>query len=112
MYKVNFYTPIDRKSPVKEFLDSSSPKLRAKIVRQLKYVKEFGLSPAIPNLKKITGTFLWELRILGKDNIRIVCIPFSEKVIKVIHIFRKKTQKTSGKELNIAIKRSKEALDR
>lgn len=107
MYKVNFYTPTNGKSPVKEFLDFSSLKLRTKIVRQLKYVEEFGLSPAIPNLKKISGTSLWELRILGKDNIRIVCVSSPEKIIKIIHIFRKKTQKTSSKELNIAIKRSK-----
>ncbi len=61
MYRVTFYAPQGKISPLKEFLDSCQPNLRAKILRQLKYVEEYGLNPAIPNIKKITGTFLWEL---------------------------------------------------
>ena len=111
MYKVRFYTPQGKTSPVKEFLDSCQPSLRTKILRQLKYVEEYGLNPAIPNIKKITGTPLWELRILGKDNIRIICVSKEEKEVNVLHIFRKKKQKTPTGELNIALKRSQDVLD-
>lgn len=110
MYQVSFYTPKGKSSPIKEFLDSCQPSLRSKVLRQLKYVEEFGLNPAIPNIKKITGTSLWELRILGKDNIRIVCVSLPEKEVKVLHIFEKKRQKTPAKELNLALKRY-QALD-
>ena len=74
MFKVSFYTPKNKESPISEFLDSSNEILRAKIVKQLKYIEEFGLTPAIPNLRKVIATPLWELRILGKDNVRIFCI--------------------------------------
>lgn len=110
MYKVRFYTPQGKTSPIKEFLDTCKPSLRVKILRQFKYVEEFGLNPAIPNIKKITGTSFWELRILGKDNIRIVCVSLPEKEVKVLHIFEKKRQKTPAKELNLALKRY-QALD-
>ena|SRR3989344_2458214 len=111
MYKISFYTPQGKTSPIKEFLGSCQPGLRAKILRQLKYVEEYGLNPAIPNIKKITGTSLWELRILGSDNIRIICVSQPEREVKVLHIFRKKKQKTPTNELNVALKRNQEVLD-
>ena len=111
MYKVTFYTPQGKTSPIKEFLDSCQPSLRSKIIRKLKYVEEFGLNPAIPNIKKITDTPLWELRILGRDNIRIICVSRPEREVKVLHIFRKKKQKTPTNELNVALKRSQEVID-
>jgi len=110
MYKVSFYTPQSKVSPIKVFLDSCQPSLRTKILRQLKYVEGYGLDPAIPNIKKITGTSLWELRILGRDNIRIICVSLSDKEVKVLNIFKKKKQKTPAKELNLALKRYREYL--
>lgn len=111
MYKVTFYTPVGKTSPIEEFLDSCQLNLRTKILRQLKYVEEYGLNLAIPNIKKIPDTSLWELRILGKDNIRVICLPLPEKNVKVLHIFRKKKEKTPFRELNLAISRHKEILD-
>jgi|SRR3989344_938826 len=105
MYKVTFYTPKDKISPISEFLDKCNESLRAKILRQLKYTQEYGLTPAVPNLKKVTNTPLWELRILGRDNIRIFCVNLPNKEIKVLHIFIKKKQKTPMKEIKIALNR-------
>ena len=111
MYKVSFYAPLGKTSPIKKFLDSCQPSLRTKILRQLKYVEEYGLNPAIPNIKKITNTSLWELRILGRDNIRVICVSQPEREIKVLHIFKKKKQKTPTNELNVALKRNQEIVD-
>jgi len=111
MYKVSFYTPEGKTSPIKKFLDSCQPSLRTKILRQLKYVEEYGLNPAIPNIKKIINTSLWELRILGRDNVRIICVSQPEREIKVLHIFKKKKQKTPANELKLALKRNQEVLD-
>lgn len=111
MYKVVFYTPKRKKSPISEFLDNCKVSLRAKIIRQLKYVQEFGLTPAVPNLRKLKGTPLWELRILGKDNVRIICAKIRNRQIVILHIFRKKKQKTPTRELNIALGRYKDLTD-
>jgi len=111
MYKVSFYAFLGKTSPVKKFLDSCQPSLRTKIIRQLKYLEEYGLNPAIPNIKKITNTSLWELRVLGRDNIRIICVSQPERDVKVLHIFRKKKQKTPTNELNVALKRNREVFD-
>jgi len=110
MYKVSFYAPLGKTSPIKEFLDSTMESVRSKILRQLKYVQEFGLTALVPNLRKITNTPLWELRILGKDNIRIFCASLPNKEVKILHIFSKKKQKTPQKELDLGVKRMKEFI--
>jgi len=112
MYKVSFYTPPGKISPIKEYLNSVNETVRSKILRQLRYVQEFGLTPANPSLKKFTNTPFWELRILGKDNIRVFCITLPNKEIKVLHIFVKKKQKTPAKEIAIAFKRYREVIPR
>lgn len=108
MYKTSFYTKPDGKSPVKEFLSKSNEVLRTKILRQIKYIQEFGLTHSIPNLKKISGTPLWEIRILGKDNVRIFCASLPNKEVKILHIIAKKKQKTPQKEIATALQRYKE----
>lgn len=112
MYKTTFYTPSEKLSPIQKFLNSTNESLRAKILRQLKYVQEFGLTPCIPNLRRLTSTPLWELRILGKDNIRIICASLANKEVKILHIFSKKKQKTPLKEISLALHRYKEVQTR
>lgn len=111
MYKVSFYIPLGKTSPIERFLESFNPKQEAKVTKALNYIKEFGLTRSIPNLRKLTGTPLWELRILGKDNIRVVCIPLNPKEIMVLHIFVKKKRKTPINELKVAINRYKTVID-
>lgn len=52
----------------------------------------------------MAGSDFWELRILGKDNVRIFCLG-KENYIHIIHIFAKKKQKTPRKEIEIALHR-------
>ena len=68
-------------------------------------MEEFGLTSSNPHLKKITGTPLWEVRILGKDNIRIICVVVVNREVVLLHIFKKKGGKTSSRDLNMALKR-------
>lgn len=107
MYKVRFYTLPSGKSPIKEFLLNSQESLRVKITKQIKHLGEFGLTFSNPNLKKLTGTPLWEVRILGRDSARIICVAIVKERIVIIHIFRKKSNKTSSKDIKIAMSRFK-----
>jgi len=89
-----------------EILDELTDKQRGKVLRQINYLIEFGLTPANPGLRKIASSSLWELRILGKDNIRVLCIEI-KKTLYILHLFFKKNQKTSARELKIALSRSR-----
>lgn len=110
MYKVRFYEEKSGKRPIRDFMYSSSKSLESKIIRQLKYLEIYGLTHENPSLKKLVGTPLWEVRILGKDNVRIVCVVIVNNEVFVLHIFKKKSNKTSPKDINIALKRY-QALD-
>ena len=49
-----------------DLLNICTEKQGVKILRQLKYVQEFGLSPAVPSVRKVTGTPFVGIKNLGK----------------------------------------------
>lgn len=112
MYIVEFYTSPNGKEIVKDIYFSFPEKQRSKISKAITNLKEFGISREIPNLRKLSGTKLWEYRILGKDNIRTVLVSIVNGHIMILNIFIKKSQKTPTKELNVAINRYKTLIDK
>lgn len=108
---VEFYTTEDGASPVRKFIDRRTSRQQVKILRLLQYLEEFGLTPAIPNIKKLRGTPLWELRALGRDNVRILCASLGKGRIAVLHIFLKKKRRTPRKEIDTALRRYRSLLD-
>lgn len=111
-YNINMaiviYYTTSKNNPIKEFIESLSKQQKAKIFRIFTLLEEYGLSSVIPHVKKLSGTPLWEIRILGQDNIRIIYIYTKNNSILVLHGFIKKTQKTPNKEINIALRRFKD----
>lgn len=112
MYIVEFYTSPNGKSIIKDILDDCSKPQRSKILKAIATMEEFGISRDIPNLRKLSGTKLWEYRILGKDNIRLILVTIINGRIIILNIFIKKKQKTPINELNISNDRYKIMLDR
>lgn len=107
--KVEFYKK-SGSSPIEEYILQCQKPVREKIVRQVKYVQEYGLRNEVLDLKKLTGYPFWEIRIIGKDNIRILCYQ-KLHVVHILHIFSKKTMKTSVRDLKLGLKRYQELLD-
>lgn len=105
---VYYYTTSSGENLFDQFLDSLTQKQQAKITRILTYIKEYGLTTAIPHVKKLTGTPLWEIRILGQDNIRVFYASVLTNSIVVLHGFIKKSQKTPTRELETALGRLKD----
>lgn len=97
-------------SPVEDFLDNCASRQQVKILRALQYLKEFGLTATVPNTRKLKGTPLWELRILGRDNIRLLFAPTGKNQITILHIFLKKKQKTPPKEIETATQRYRKLI--
>lgn len=101
----------NKKSPPKEYIELCNDQVFEKISRQIRYLHEYGLCSEVLNLKKLKGYPIWEVRILGKDNIRILCCQ-SNDIIWILHIFAKKAMKTPLKDLDIGLKRYNEVVDR
>lgn len=92
-------------SPVYEFTESLDMKVRSKIKNTLWLLKDYGPSLGPPHSKKLTGTKLWELRILGQNNIRIFYTPLPDQKLLLLHGFVKKSEKTPPQEIETALKR-------
>ncbi len=103
-WQVIYYTTPSGDNPIKDFLNKR-PSAKLKALRILSNIEEYGLTIAIPHIKKLTGTPLWEIRILGQDSVRILYITKTEKQILLLHAFDKKTDKTPPKEIKIALQR-------
>src|SRR3989344_9129791 len=88
-----------------EFIKSFDNNLAFKIFGLLEILDQLGINLGPPKLKKITKE-IYELRIVGKISVRILCT-FSGNYIYILHGFIKKTQKIPIKELEKAIHRLK-----
>ncbi|MBF8250120.1 MAG: hypothetical protein HW400_721 [Candidatus Levybacteria bacterium] len=104
-WSVKVYESCSGDKPVEVFIKSLEEKARLKVSRTLDLLEEFGLEGAYPHVKKLTGTPIWELRILGADSIRIFYITITGRIFLLLHGFKKKTQKTPSKEIAIATRR-------
>lgn len=91
-------------TPVEQFIKNQSPKTQAKIFHQVNLLSTYGVLLGMPHAKLI-GHNMYELRIRGKDEIRIFYC-FRKRTIYLLHAFRKHSQKTPPKELLVAITRS------
>ena len=109
-YKIYYYTTVLGENPFSDFLDRLSGQQQAKILRIFSNIKEHGLSSILPHVKKLSGTPLWEIRILGKDNIRVLYVCPLKETVLVLHGFVKKQQKTPDREITTALQRYKEWL--
>ena len=95
------YFAYSNKNSVKEFIDSLERKQKNKIFRLFQLIEEYGISTIPQHTKKLHKTPFREIRILGKDNIRLLFIIEKSSAI-IFYGFFKKTQKTPVTELTIA----------
>lgn len=105
---VYYQSPGQSTSSVYEFINSLNANAKSKVINSLNLLEEFGLRAGANRVQKLTGTDLWELRILGQDNIRIFYVAITGKSFLLLHGFIKKKQKTDKKEIKIATERLKE----
>lgn len=88
---------------IESFISEQVQPTKAKITRMILVLEQYGPNLGMPYSKKIDGD-LWELRISGKEAVRIF-YTVKENNIILLHIFKKKTEKTSQKELKLARQR-------
>ena len=111
-WKIELYENARGEKPVEEFFDSLDKKANFKITHAIELLETFGIEGGYPHVKKLTGTNLWEYRILGSDSIRIFYVSMTGKIFLILHGFKKKKQKTPTKEIKIAEERLEEYIVR
>lgn len=63
---VYYYLTPSGKNVIREFILSLQKDQQAKVRRILQLISEYGLSSAIPHIKKLSGAPFWEIRIALK----------------------------------------------
>jgi len=90
---------------VEEFIQSLEKQTIAKVIHVIDLLEKFGNELGMPHSKKIFEKF-FELRISGKQNIRIIYTYNDNKII-LLNGFIKKSSKINKKEIDLSIKRQK-----
>ena len=103
VWDIRFYETQRGEKIVKRFIYSQESRIRTKATHLLDLLEAYGPRLGMPYVKRITNN-LYELRIRGKEEIRIF-FSFKGSYIYLLHVFKKKTQKTPQKEINIALQR-------
>ena len=106
-WTIKFYENSRSDRPVEYFINRQDAPTYAKIIRLIDALSKHGPNLGMP-YSKYLGDGLLELRIVGKNNVRIIYIYYRDRDIYLLHAFKKKTQKTPIKELRLAINRKKE----
>lgn len=109
---VELYRDKNGREPVAEFLDSLPEKARAKAVRLLSLLTQYGVLLKEPYTKQIKGK-IRELRISEHTGeVRVLYFTFTDKKFILLHGFIKKTGKTPVKEIDVAVKRMNDFIER
>ena len=109
---VYYQAPGQSSSPVYDFINSLDANAKSKVVNTFNLLEGYGTRLASSHVKKLTGTELWELRMLGQDNIRILYVATAGKSFLLLHGFIKKKQKTDKREIKKAMGRLREYRSR
>ncbi|MEK7544089.1 MAG: type II toxin-antitoxin system RelE/ParE family toxin, partial [Patescibacteria group bacterium] len=91
---------------VEEFIKSLEPPTIAKVAHTIDLLEKHGPLLGMPHSKYLTSK-LHELRVRGRQEVRVMYTVDGNKIY-LLHAFRKHTQKTPAKEIDIALRRMRE----
>ena len=101
-FEIIFYKTSGGVCPVRDFLDKTDVKLRAKTLRTIQLAKQFGNRLPEPYSKSLEDG-IFELRTKVGSNIsRVLYFFFDGGKIVLTNGFVKKTQKTPRREIDLA----------
>jgi len=113
-WEIEYYQSPAGSVPVAEFVDSLLPQAKAKFIRSLELLEQYGLLLREPWVKSIPDVpKLRELRFTSFGDIyRFFFFPVAGRKLILLHGFKKKTQETPRRELQTAEARMKDYMQR
>ena len=107
-WTVEFYRDARGRSPAREFLPQLPKPERADMLRAIDLLQEFGLALRLPHARPVERG-LWELRA-GAG--RLFYVAHAARRFIVLHGYRKKGRKAPRNEIELALKRWSDFLER
>ncbi len=110
-WKIEFYEDNKGSIPVDQFYQSLTSKAeKAKFDWVIDLLEEMGIELGMPYARPIKSTALWELRPMS--NRILYFLLAKENTFVLLHAFRKKTQETPKRHIEIAIERMHDYIER
>jgi phage-related protein len=109
-WEINFYFTSRGNCPVIDYLDTLSAPEKAKVDKHISLLEEFGFKLGLPQAKQLKGHS--PLRELRPMPTRIIYFFHHGQRIVLLHAFKKKSNRTPSKEIDIAMNRMNEFLGR
>jgi phage-related protein len=95
---------------VEEFIRGLSKQDQARFVELFEGIEEFGLAYPRAGFRQLDGK-LWEIKFVAPGGgYRIAYVLLKQDSMVWLHVFKKKSQKTSRADLQKALKRAGEVL--
>ena len=111
VWRVDFYTDKDGNQPVKDFILGESKTAIAEIIHVFKLLRINNVTLRMPHTRKIDKSGLRELRIRhGSDLYRIPYFAHTGRMFILLHAIKKKSDKMSEGDKNIAIRRMQDHI--
>lgn len=111
-YKVYLYKTRTGKRVIEDFIDGLDKITQVRVRNTIRLLREYGLGlirgPWVKKIHIVPSIF--ELRITGKRQVRLLFFKYEKSTFIVSNIFVKKTQKTPRTEIDLAVKRAKEFI--
>lgn len=109
-WEIKTYKTSGGQEVVEEFIYKMQASAQAKLWRLLDMLERFGPELSMPHTRAMGGG-LYELRVRGKQDVRVFYVFSKGQTIFLLHAFQKKTQVTPSKELGVARNRQAEVND-
>ena len=106
-WEIKTYKTQSGQEVVEAFILKMQPSTQGKLTRLLDLLENFGPELSMPHTRQMGGG-LYELRVRGKQEVRIFYVFARGTTIYLLHAFQKKTQATPKKELDMARQRQAE----
>ncbi len=97
--KIFYYGLDSGRMPVKDFIDELDKPVKARIYESLDSITELGFEAPSVLFRQISGGY------------RIFYVCVKANIMTLLHAYKKQSQKSPRKEIEIASKRLKEVLD-
>jgi len=108
--QVLFYETSFGRSPVEDFIESLQKQDQARFAEVIDGIERYGLAYSRVQFKPLRGK-LWEVKFSAPGGgYRAAYVMMSGEAMVWLHAFRKSTQKTPQRDLDLAEKRIKEVL--
>ena len=92
-------------------LDALPADMRARFARICQLIAAVGIERmGAPHVRHLSGP-VWEMRLSGRDGIsRALYVAVADKRVVVVRVFLKKTRRTPRREIELALRRAREAM--